>query len=232
MKLIKIFKDIFAPKKCYWCLDIGSFLCKSCLKSVKNYENVCHVCKQKTVNFDIHFYCENEFVYYKKMIVLFHYKDKIVKKLIKDAKFYHKKDIFEDLSILLWEKLFENILDNKSEILLIPTPMYFFKKIIRWYNQSEILVKNLSKHFSLDYDFNLIKKSKSTKAQSHLSKMQRLENLKNCYKLDKNLLKKYKNKTIVIVDDVVSTWTTINEISKLLKNAWIRNIYWLCLACD
>ena len=35
------------------------------------------------------------------MIVLFHYKDKIVKKLIKDAKFYHKKDILEDLSILL-----------------------------------------------------------------------------------------------------------------------------------
>jgi predicted amidophosphoribosyltransferase len=36
----------------------------------------------------------------------------------------------------------------------------------------------------------------------------------------------------VIVDDVISTWTTTSEIAKLLKNEWIKKVYGLCLASD
>jgi predicted amidophosphoribosyltransferase len=36
----------------------------------------------------------------------------------------------------------------------------------------------------------------------------------------------------VIVDDVVSTWTTLSEIAKILKKQWIKKVYGLCLASD
>lgn len=228
--MFNFFKSIFAPKKCYRCLKYWNYLCDKCLEEIHFYESLCYTCKQKTHNFKIHFYCENNHIFYNWIFVLFHYKEFFIKKMIKNFKFYKKFDLWEFFWKLLWELLLNNI--EKTDILLIPTPMYWFKKLKRWYNQSEILVENISKIYSIPSEFNLIKKIKYTKPQSHLSKMQRIDNLTNCYKIDENLLKIHKNKTIIIVDDVVSTGTTINEMSKILKKNWFKNIYWLVIASD
>jgi len=56
--------------------------------------------------------------------------------------------------------------------------------------------------------------------------------LKWVFFVDKNLIKKYENKIFVIVDDVVSTWTTFNEISRLLNDNWVKKIYCLSIASD
>lgn len=230
--IFKLFKDIIAPKKCYNCWQEWSFICQRCLEKLWYFENICYVCKAKTRDFEVHEYCKNEFVYYDKIIVLTHYKNKVIKRLIEDAKFYWKKDILEDFSLYLWKKLFENISEGKDEIILIPTPMYFWKKVSRWYNQSEILVKNLWKYFWIEYSFKILKKSKKTKAQSHLSKIERIENLKWVFSLNEKDFKEHKNKTFIIVDDVVSTWSTINEIAKILKRNWVKKVYGLSIASD
>lgn len=231
-EIIKILKDILAPKKCYSCWKEWHFLCKNCLDEIWYFESICPICKQSSKDFEIHFYCKNEFVFYDKIIILTHYQNITIQKLIKDAKFYHRKDILEDLSFYLWNKLFSHIDENKENLVLISTPMYFWKKLSRGYNQSEILIKSLHKRFQIKYNERIIKKIKSTPAQSHLSKIERMENLKNAFQINKQELQKYKNKTFVIVDDVVSTWTTLSEIAKILKNNWIKKVYGLCLASD
>lgn len=230
--ILKILKDIFAPKKCYSCKKEWHFLCEKCMESIGYYESICPVCKQSSRDFEVHFYCRKETLYLYKVIILTHYQNKTIQKLIKDAKFYHRKDILEDLSFYLWEKLFAHIDENTQDLIFIPTPMYFLKKIKRWYNQSEILVKNMSKICQIDYNNLLISKARNTKPQSHLSKMERIENLQNAFVVNPKELQKYKNKTFIIVDDVVSTWTTLSEIAKILKNNWIKKIYGLCLASD
>lgn len=234
--IFKIIKNIISPKKCYSCKKEWHFLCKKCLDEIWYFQSICPVCKKKSDNFEVHENCKNKNIFYDKIIILTHYKNKIIKKLIKDAKFYHLKDILEDLSVYLWEKLLENIklhsLKEKQNLLLISTPMFFLKKIMRWYNQSEILVKNISKNFLINYDLKLIKKTKLTKSQSHLKRIERIKNLKNAFILNEKKLKKYKNKTFIIVDDVVSTWSTINEIAKLLKSNWVKKVYAICIASD
>lgn len=232
MRIVDFFKDLIAPKKCYSCHKEWLFLCKECLEEIWYFESICPVCKQSSRNFEVHFYCKNDFVYFDKVIILNHYKNKIIKKLIKDAKFYHRKDILQDLSIYLWNKLLSSIDEKNDEIVLISIPMFFWKKMLRWYNQSEVLIKSLADKFNIKYNFKIIKKIKSTKPQSHLSKIERLENLQNVFIFNKKELQKYKHKTFIIVDDVVSTWTTLNEIAKLLKQNWVKKIYWLCLASD
>lgn len=232
MKLINFFKDLIAPKKCYSCSEEWHFLCEKCIDEIWYFESICPVCKQKSRNFEVHFYCMSDFVYYDKVIILTHYKNKTIKHLIHDAKFYHRKDILEDLSLYLWNKFILNLDENLDDFIFIPTPMYFWKKLSRSYNQSEILVKALSKKLSINYDLNILKKIKSTTQQSHLSKIERLENLKWAFLINKNKIKKYKDKTFVIVDDVVSTWTTLNELSKILKNNWVKKVYALCIASD
>lgn len=229
---LTIIKDLIAPKKCYSCSKEWHFLCSNCFENIGFFEPICPVCKQSSRDFEVHFYCRNDYVYYDKVIILTHYKNKVIKHLIKDAKFYQRKDILEDLSLYLWNTLFHHIDEKIDDIIFIATPMYFWKKILRGYNQSEILTQQLSEKFWIEYNFKIIKKNKSTKAQSHLSKMERIENLKGSYKIHQKELSKFKNKTFVIVDDVVSTWTTLNEISKLLKNHGVKKIYGLCLASD
>ena len=75
----------------------------------------------------------------------------------------------------------------------------------------------MSKICQIDYNNSLVTKARNTKPQSHLSKIQRVENLQNAFKINTNELKQYQNKTVIIVDDVVSTGTTLSEMAKLLK---------------
>jgi predicted amidophosphoribosyltransferase len=80
------------------------------------------------MNFEIHEDCKKE-SNIDQIIVLTHYKNSVIKKLIKDAKFYKKKDILEDFSFYLSKLLLKyqkNI--KKSDQLLIPVPMYFLRK--------------------------------------------------------------------------------------------------------
>lgn len=229
MNIFTLIKDILAPKKCYWCGNIGSFLCPECLAKIQRHENICYICKQKSTNFEVHNYCKNKSIFYDRIIILYHYKNKIIKKLIKNFKFYSKKEIAIDFTYLIDLEL-KNY--DKSKILLIPTPMFWYKKLLRWYNQSEILINYLREKYDYKTSNKLVKKVKSTKPQSHLSKMQRVNNLKDCFNIDKNLLKNYKNHHIFILDDVVSTASTFNEIAKILKQNWIKEVSCLSIASD
>lgn len=230
--IFKFFKDILAPKKCYSCQQEWHFLCEKCFEKIWFFPSICPICKLDSQNFEVHVLCQTKNFYLDKVIILTNYQNKIIQKLIKDAKFYGKKDILEDLSLYLWKKLLWEIDEKKEDIILIYTPMYFWKKLKRWYNQSELLSKYIAQYFWISSHGKFIKKLHSTPPQSHLSKKQRIQNLKGSFSINQTELWKYKNKTFIIVDDVVSTGSTLNEIAKLLKNSGIQNIYWLCVASD
>jgi ComF family protein len=107
---------------------------------------------------------------------------------------------------------------------------HFLRKLKRWYSSSEVLCKYFSSISKIKYEKNVIKKIKNVKQQSKLKKEERLINLKWAFKMNKRKIDKIKNKNIIIVDDVVSTWTTINEIAKILKENGAKYIIWLVIA--
>ena len=225
-------KDLIAPKKCYSCNKEWHFLCPLCMSKMSNFESLCYVCKGRIDNYNVHNKCLEE-VYYDKIIILSHYKNNIVSKLIKDFKFYNKKDIWIDFWNYLSELFLENeIYKNTSNYVLIFPPMWFFKKIKKWYNHSEILAKQVSKKTNTKIEQSLIKKIKTTRQQSKLSRQDRLVNLYNSFKINKNKLDNIDKKTFIIVDDVISTWSTINELSKILKESWAKKVIWLIVASD
>jgi ComF family protein len=232
MKIFKFLKDLIAPKKCYSCNKEWHFLCEDCVNKIAKFDSICYYCKGRTDSFEIHKKClEN--VYYNKIIILAHYKNKVISKLIKHLKFYWKKDIWEDFGNYLSELFFENeIYKNTDDYIIIFPPMWFIKKIKKWYNHSEIIAKYVSKKTGIKIEKNLIIKSKQTRQQSTLNRNERLKNLENSFKINKNKVDKIDKKTFIIVDDVISTWTTINEISKILKEKGVKKIIWLIIASD
>jgi predicted amidophosphoribosyltransferase len=60
------------------------------------FDEICYVCKKYNKDFEVHKRCKEK-VFYDKIIIATHYRTSVIKKLIKDFKFYGKKDIVEDL---------------------------------------------------------------------------------------------------------------------------------------
>lgn len=235
MNIFKLIKDIISPKKCYSCRKEWHFLCLKCLQECKNFESECYVCKNPSKDFEIHSDCQ-EGLYYQKVILLTHYKNPVIKKLITDAKFYRKKDIFEDFWKYLTKLLIKYEKDVKKEnTIIIPIPIHFLRRWKRWYNQSELLCKEISNRTGLEYIRDLLLKNKSTRQQSKVWKKDRQENLNNSFVFNKKYLDKLdniKNKKIILVDDVISTWSTLNEVSKILTNVGFNNITCLVIASN
>jgi len=112
--------------------------------------------------------------------------------------------------------------------LVVPVPLHRRKFKERGFNQTEFLAKIIAKHFNLKLVKDNLKRIKSTQTQAKLSKKERAENIKKAF-----LVKdpdKFQGKSILLVDDVYTTGTTVKEIAKILKRAKAKDVYVFTLA--
>lgn len=232
-KFITILKDIIAPKICYSCKKEWHFLCDKCLLEQKNFGSKCFLCWKNTNYFNLCLSCNRDDVYFDQAIILMYYKGNLIQKIIRDWKYNQRKDIFEDLWEILAktgqkyvEKEFDKL--DKKDIIITCPPMHFIKSVIRWFNQAQILAESFSEHLWIKSDFKIIKKLKHTKSQTKHSKEWRSKNVLWIFWIQNK--KKLMWKTVFLVDDVITTWSTLNEVSKELKSAWVKQIVLFIIA--
>lgn len=106
--------------------------------------------------------------------------------------------------------------------LVIPVPLHKNKQKLRGYNQAELIAGYAAKALGLPMAANLLIKSEETRSQSMLHRGERLRNLENSFCVVQN--KAIENKSILVVDDIITTGSTINECSKALKHAGARSV--------
>ena len=206
MKKIKILTkilDIIYPKVCYICgRKAEDGLCKKCEKLL-----------EKQTAYGIDNYKDDSNTFFDKHIYLYTY-DGLIRNLILKFKFNDKP--------YLYKIFIKNLKNNKKICLLfkkydiiIPVPISKKREKERGYNQSLLISKELSNLYNIYCDNNILIKTKNTKPQSILKKEQRIENAKNVYYIVNN--KKIKNKRVLLIDDIFTTGSTVNECSKILK---------------
>ena len=88
----------------------------------------------------------------------------------------------------------------------------------------------MAKKLEIDCETECLFKNKDTTMQSKLNKEQRKENIKGVYLLKNE--EKINNKNILLIDDIYTTGSTVNECIKTLKKAKIKNIDILTIAKD
>ena len=138
-------------------------------------------------------------------------------KLIYGFKYEGLKQIAKFLGYLMAQILKEHPI-FKKEIILCPVPMWFLKRLKRGFNQSELLAQDIGSRLNLDYA-NLLLKNRSTKSQTQLAEEQRIKNVQNSFVLSKLAHKiNLKQKTIILVDDVYTTGSTLFEAAAVFKN--------------
>ena len=116
-----------------------------------------------------------------------------------------------------------------SPDVLVPVPLHRKKLKSRGYNQAACLAKALGKSLNLPVDEKLVKRIRDTAPMKRLNPTERQNNLKKAFNIGRNDVKLYDR--IILVDDIYTTGTTLDEISALLKSYGVSEVYCVTLAC-
>ena len=229
MTLFQRALNFFYKPYCRICeKQVGDFICTNCYLRLKRFEKL-HVINFKESYSKIYgFNYEGKTRKLDGLIYLFEYEGYIRNLIIRfkfHGKFYLSK-VFSKI-ILKNEKLC-GILKFYDIICSVPMHKNKFKK--RGYNQSQLLAEDLAKKLGLYYDKNIIIKTINNEKQSSLSKEERYENIKNVFKVKKT--DKILNKKVILIDDICTTSATLEECSKVLKEAGASKVIALVIAKD
>lgn len=133
---------------------------------------------------------------------------------------FHLSSLFSDLLAQLWLDLVENNNLSRPDA-AVAIPLHMSKWQQRGFNQSTLMARKFAKKIDVKYEDNFIFRSKATRPQVGMTGTARRKNLKNAFTVQFN---SNVPKHIILIDDVVTTGTTVNEVSRLLKAAGVQTI--------
>ena len=168
-------------------------------------------------------YCFNKSFYFDKSISCIEYSD-ISKSMILGFKYKNKTYMAKYISNIMKEKLdLENI--EFDYITFVPLHKKRMRK--RGFNQSEKIAKELSKIINIPI-LDCIYRKSNTNRLYNLNRQERKIELKNAFLVKENI--NYANgKNILLIDDIFTTGSTVNEISKLLRLNNVNRIFVMTL---
>ena len=109
---------------------------------------------------------------------------------------------------------------------LVPVPIHSSKKRKRGYNQAELIANKLSRYSGIPVNTSLIRRERKTEPLKNLSYGERQNNLKRAFKICQNDVKL---STIVVIDDIYTTGSTIDAMARMFMEAGIPGIYFMTL---
>ena len=208
--LKNLFKLLF-PTLCDGCNSLliknEKILCTSCVYNLP-FTNHHLIDNNETKNkfyglIDIEFACS--------MLVFSH--DGIVQKMIHQLKYKNRQEIGNYLGKLYIPEIKNKIITNKIDY-IIPVPLHHEKMKKRGYNQVTTFCETLSKELEIPYNSEILFRNKNTSTQTKKNKEERQAiNLKS-FEAKTDI--QFQNKHFLLVDDVITTGSTIESCAKAL----------------
>ncbi len=227
-----ILEQIFPSKaKCLFCeTDVPDFdnmpFCEHCLESnILNEGTRCKFCDVPILDGNqVCDFCASKHKHFTKATCPFVYQTQVRRAILK-LKEDHALYLVSDLAKIMVKRISE---ENFKFDYIIPVPVHEKTKKRRGYNQAELLAKEISALTGKPMLSDLVIKYRMTKSQKFLSYEERQRNLKDSFSLtDKNFVK---DKSFLIVDDVITTCATVNIVAMLLKKSKAKEIYVTAIA--
>ncbi len=224
-KLLKSILHLFFPNNCVACqnelFEGEKFICLSCNFSLP--ETNLHKIKTNLIE---QFFLHQSNVC-KATAFYFFNKEGKVQHLLHEIKYNDNKKLAFYLGKKMAEKLAEqNWLDDVDVI--IPVPLHQKKLNKRGYNQSLEIAKGIADYIKIEINTTSLKRIKNTETQTQKSKMERIENIKDAFEVDLDLINNKKH--ILLIDDVITTASTLNACVETIGKTSKIKISVLCLA--
>lgn len=196
--------------------------CPGCGEIIHPEEKFCDDCKAQFSFIKIRQH-KNKNNRFDSLVSVFYYKD-TAKRMMLRYKFHGKKNIHKIMSEYMLKEFEENYASINFDYITY-VPMSVTEYMERGFNQTKLLAKDISEKTEIKCE-RLLRKMRKTEHQMNLSAKERALNLKDCFKPTK----KIKGKTVLLVDDIKTTGTTLNECSKVLRKAGAKEIYCITFA--
>ena len=206
---------IILPANCLACDKFGESICGRCIELLPKEQSPYGV------------------------MTFFAYSDSVVQKAIWLIKYKGASSVIKPFARIIRERIIEELsetnelmLTRGEKIVIIPVPLSKERLKERGFNQAEVLAKEIIKidgGQSFILGNNVIEKIKNTPTQVSIkNRSERLKNLKGAFALiNTNAIK---DRIVILLDDVSTTGTTLDECAKVLKHAKPRKIIKMALA--
>lgn len=212
LSLLNATFDFLLPRFCVFCEQklspLEKYLCNNCFSKLDLADNdyLKDFFNEKFNNLSKIDYLFSCYKYTKKSPI---------QKIIHQLKYNGKFRIGYYLGTILANKIKDDIELNNYNLIL-PVPIHPIKKTERGYNQSYYIAKGFAKSTNKKIINNVLYRKVYTESQSLRNKNQREENIKDIFEI-KNV-NYIKGKNIIILDDIITTGSTVKEVAKICKN--------------
>jgi len=226
--------DLIFPIECLGCGKEGEYLCKTCLNSIELMSNpTCPVCGRPSPQGKVCVQCQKTSVLEGVIAAVDYQKDNLLQKVLHIYKYRFVRDLHKFLSRLLSRYLERSdtrceLLDDAKATLIIPVPLH--RQRLRWrgFNQSELLAQDLSDYLGLEVNSKALIRFKKTEPQMTLKGKERRKNVKEVFECVDTV--RVKDRNIILIDDVCTTSSTLNECAKVLKDARAGKVWGVVVA--
>lgn len=211
---ISLIEYIFPPR-CVFCneiLNAGTpiYICEKCADKIEYYNNCIN---SLNLPRNIETYCDG-------MVCVGRYSDSL-KNSLKKFKFSNKPSYYRAFGKLLALKV-QNTIQFENIDLIISVPLHKNRQKRRGYNQAELVARSVAKQLEVPFKGDVLVKTSESRSQSVLSRNERFSNLEGLFNVNK--AETIFNKNILLIDDIITTGSTINQCSRVLKQAGANSI--------
>lgn len=223
--------DLIYPPRCPLCHDILSAgekrICRTCAGKLPFVRGavctrcgkplaegagpLCHDCGQEE-----HFFTQG--------IGIFLYED-LMRKSLHTFKYQGRRE-YAGFYGLAACKYGGDTLRRWNPQIIMPVPVHPSRKRQRGYNQAELIGRALSGHMGIPVETGCVVRREKTKAQKELSRTERMENLRHAFAPGK---KPVRWARILLVDDIYTTGSTMDAVSRILLEMGAEEIYTLSI---
>jgi ComF family protein len=148
----------------------------------------------------------------------------VVRGLIHLLKYDSVQPAARVLGGLLADAIRHLTLEDDCRPLLVPVPLHASKRRERGFNQSERIARAALKHLGSRVEMAaVLKRHRATHSQVGLTREERIANMRDAFRVVDPA--RVKGRTVIVVDDVMTTGTTVSECARVLKKAGAERVF-------
>lgn len=221
--------DFLFPVKCLECGTGGKYLCKPCVRKVRETRQVCPECERPAIDGMTHTKCQKTWGL-NGYVSIWNYEG-VIREAILKLKYRFVLAIAEELAEQTVSFLRAEITALPKDFLLIPIPLHSRRERWRGFNQAEAIGKLVAGKMGWDFSSEILVRKKHKKPQVELKGDEREGNVRGVFRFNKNCQPLMVNhQSFVLFDDVLTTGATLKEAGKVLKRNGAEIVWGLTIA--
>ena len=223
--------DALYPRRCPVCGEIvtpkGRLICPSCLLRLSPVKSpVCQKCGKEVWSEEIEYCpdCVKHRRSFARGMALFNYTEEAARSMAA-VKYKNKREYLDFYGAALAAR-YEKQIRRMHADALVPVPVHPSRKRARGFNQAEVLAICLGKRLGIPVGSGMLIRDKKTKPQKELSAADRLKNLSGAFRagtIPEGI------KTVLLVDDIYTTGSTVEACARALRSAGVSRVYFVVI---